>query len=175
MRIREYINKLLGKENKAEMLYNSLDEVTSTDHLVEYEVLGEGMTVMRETLMDCRMPRFLMDDKAQRAYEFIDGLGEYLTISADDVDWVTIEGISEQVKKSILRFSFRYPPIICRFRNGVAEISWQLNAEKSMYGFIDRRGRVLSKIRSVNSNEDLLEMRKEAEEKVNRKQQKDEL
>ena len=169
MRIREFIKKLLGKENKAEMLYNSLDEATSTDHLVEYEVLGEGMTVVRETLMDYRMPRFLMDDKAQRAYEFIDGQGKYLTISADDVDWVTIEGISEQVKKYILRFSFRYPPIICRYKNGVAEISWQFNSEKSMYGFIDRRGRALSRIRAVNSNEDLLAMRKEAEEKVNRK------
>ncbi len=57
----------------------------------------------------------------------------------------------------------------------MAEISWQLNSEKSMYGFIDRKGRILSKIRAVNSNGDLLAMRKEAEEKVNRKQQKDEL
>lgn len=169
MRIREYIKKLLGKENKAKMLYNSLDKATSTDHLVEYDVLGEGMTVVRETLMDYMMPRFLMDDKTQRAYEFIDGQGKYLTISADDVEWVTILGISEQEKESIHRFSFRYPPIICRYRNGVAEISWQLNSEKSMYGFIDRRGRVLSRIRAVNSNEDLLAMRKEAEEKVNRK------
>ena len=79
------------------------------------------------------------------------------------------------MKKYILRFSFRYPPIICRYRNGVAEISWQLNSEKSMYGFIDRRGRVLSRIRAVNSHEDLLAMRKEAEEKVNRKQKKDRL
>ncbi len=90
MRIRDYIKKLLGKENKAEMLYNSLDKATSTDHLVEYDVLGEGMTVVRETLMDYMMPRFLMDDKTQRAYEFIDGQWKYLTISADDVEWVTI-------------------------------------------------------------------------------------
>ena len=77
--------------------------------------------------------------------------------------------------------SFHFPSFIREFRNGVAQVDWQLNpdgryymdddgygmtpdVEINIHGFIDRNGHVLVKFRYVSDNKELEVMRKEAEQ-----------
>ena len=80
--------------------------------------------------------------------------------------------------------SFHFPSFIRAFRNGVAQVDWQLNPdgryymdddgfgmtydeEINIYGFIDTEGKVVVKFQTINDYKDLEKMRKEAEGKVN--------
>ena len=83
--------------------------------------------------------------------------------------------------------SAQFPTFIRGFRNGVAEVSWQLNPdgryymdddgfgmtndeEITIYGFIDQNANVVVKFRNINKRYgELDKMRKEAEEKVKMK------
>ena len=82
--------------------------------------------------------------------------------------------------------SFHFPSFIYGYKNGVAKVQWQLNPdgmyymdddgfgmtpdeEYNIYGFIDRRGRVLSEFRHLSRHEldeKLDEMRREAQGKI---------
>lgn len=141
------VEMLLGKGNDVELLYLSLERDVINDRLVDYQEIGENMTLVKEVLSDYWTPRFLMDNRVRRAYELIDAQGRYVTLTTDD----------------IRRLNLPYPPVICKFLNGIAEISWQLDSEKCLYGFINKKGEIISEIKAVEDHEELMAMRKEAE------------
>ena len=79
--------------------------------------------------------------------------------------------------------SFHFPSFIREFRNGVAQVDWQLNPdgryymdddgfgmtddeEIEIYGFIDTKGNVLVKFKAIKDRKELEVMRKKAEEIV---------
>ena len=150
MDIKKLVEKLLGKGDEAELLYLSLVRDVITGHLVEYQEMGENMTIVKEVLSDYWTPRFLMDNKVRRAYELIDAQGRYVTLTTDDIRSLNLP----------------YPPVICKFLNGIAEISWQLDPEKCLYGFINKKGEIITKIKAVKDHKELMAMRKEAVNRV---------
>lgn len=144
----------------------------------------EGMSVVNVDIIGWWKPRFLMDNKAMRAYEFLTPGENFCTVTPDDVDWDSLKGLSEECLERAHDLNAHFPTIIGWYKNGVAEVRWQLNpdgryymdedgfgmtndVEVEIYGFIDRQGKVLAKFCHVNKNWDLLEMmRQEAESKV---------
>lgn len=141
------------------------------------------MAVIEEVIMQYWKPRFLVDHNEKRAYEFMN-CNEYLqTVGSDDILWSSLTGVSEEALNRARRLFAHYPTFIRKFQNGVAEVSWQINPdgqyfmdedgfgmtddkEIEIYGFIDRRGKVLVKFQMIKTSDDLKRMRKEAEELI---------
>ena len=125
----------------------------------------------------------LVDHNEKRAYEFMN-CNEYLqTVGSDDILWSSLTGVSEEALNRARGLFAHYPTFIRKFQNGVAEVSWQINPdgqyfmdedgfgmtddkEIEIYGFIDRRGKVLVKFQMIKTSDDLKRMRKEAEELI---------
>ena len=145
--------------------------------------LGEGMSVMQHSIGGYWKPRYLLDDTAQTAVEFIDAGETLQTVGADDILWETFSDASPDILHRARCLSFHFPSFIYGFKNGVAEVRWQLNPdgmyymdedgygmtadrEFNIYGFIDRRGRVVAKFRSL-SGTDIGKLRAEAEAFIN--------
>lgn len=180
------LNKLMGREGGAEKLYKELNTESYQSYPFETEDLHEGMAVVNEVLGEYWKPRFLLDHRALRAYEFMSKDETLLTVTRDDVDWHSLENINdENVIERARQLDFHFPSFVLKFENGVAEVRWQLNPdgmyymdedgygmtddeEVDIYGFIDRTGRVLVKFRYIDDDDDdvLDEMRAEAEQKA---------
>ena len=148
--------------------------------------LGEGMAVGEQVIGQYWKPRFLIDHHSQTAVEFISLSKTLQTVSHDDIMWDTLASASKEALSRAEVLSFHFPSFIYGYKNGVAAVAWQLNPdgmyymdddgfgmtpdqEYNIYGFIDRRGRVLSKFRHLSRhelNEKLDEMRCEAQSKV---------
>lgn len=148
------------------------------------EDAGEGMSLAEEVIMQYWKPRFLIDNKAKCAYEFMNGSEHLRTVTANDIDWDSLTGLPEDVLDMAREFNAHFPTRIRNFENGVAQVSWQLNpdgmyymdedgygmtddVEVEIYGFIDRQGKVVSKFQHINKDWKRLEIMKyEAEQKV---------
>lgn len=143
--------------------------------------LGEGKSVIEQSIWGWWKPRYLIDSKNCRAYEIMDGNMDFVNFTTDDVDWTSIERLPEKAKKQAQVMSAEFPTFIRDFSNGVAEVSWQLtpdgryymdedgfgmtsDVEITVYGFIDSEMNVLVKFQYINDDwKRLDEMRREAE------------
>lgn len=144
----------------------------------------EGMSVVNVAIIGWWKPRFLMDNNAKRAYEFLTPGEHFCTVTPDDIDWNSLKGLPEEYLERAHDLNAHFPTIIGWYNNGVAQVRWQLNPdgryymdddgfgmtndeEVEIYGFIDRQGKVLAKFRHVKKNWELLEaMKQDAESKV---------
>ena len=125
-----------------------------------------------------------MNHNKKTAFEFMDDNETLVTVTEDDVDWKSLKKLPEDAILRAKHLSFHFPSFIRAFKNGVAQVDWQLNPdgryymdddgfgmtdddEINIYGFIDTEGKVVVKFQMINDDKDLERMRKEAEEKVN--------
>ena len=87
--------------------------------------------------------------------------GEYLvTVTDEDIDWTSLEGLSEEVIARAQNHDGHFPTIVYGFQNGIAEVMWQINPdgryymddegfgmtddkEVALWGKIDRTGKVV--------------------------------
>ncbi len=91
-----------------------------------------------------------------------------------------LQSLPQKAIQRARRLSFHYPSFISLFKNGVAEVDWQLNPdgryymdddgfgmtddkEINIYGFIDKTGTVVVKFQAIDSSEQLYAMRRVAE------------
>ena len=51
------------------------------------QILGEGMTLVRQAIDGYCKPRYLMDDDAKCAYEFMSEREQLVAVTDDDIDW----------------------------------------------------------------------------------------
>ena len=124
--------------------------------------LGEGMTLVRQAIDGYCKPRYLMDDDAKCAYEFMSEREQLVAVTDDDIDWGSLEGLSEKVVDIVKCRAFVFPGDIYHYENGVAEVRWEINPdgrfycdedgfgmtndkEINLYGVIDRKGKVVKK------------------------------
>lgn len=170
-------------DEQSKALYSQL---TSPAYQIIYRVedIGEGMSLAEEIIMQYWKPRFLIDNMAKRAYEFMNVNEILRTITTDDIDWNSLEGLSEKAIERARDLDAHFPTLVRKYENGVAQVSWQLNPdgmyyrdedgfgmtedeEIEIYGFIDRQGRVVVKFMHINENWKRLEaMKMEAQTKV---------
>lgn len=178
------ISKMLGIERPEQKLYRVLNTDEYKVRPYEYSDRGEGMGVIGETMWGWWKHRYLLNHNAKCAYEFMDKNQRLCTITEDDIDWESLKELPEDALGRARALSFHFPSFIRKFKNGVAEVSWQINPdgryymdedgygmtddeEITIYGFIDKNAKVLVKFRNINENYSELEkMRKEAEEIV---------
>lgn len=124
--------------------------------------LGEDMALVTQVIGRYWKPRYLMDKEARCAYEFM-SIDEVLQIVTDeDIDWDSLKGLPQDAFDRAKAHSFHFPGHVYQYKNGVAEVEWQLNPdgmyyrdedgfgmtddeEINLYGAIDRKGKVVKK------------------------------
>ena len=148
--------------SEEEKLYKRLCAPQNKDRPYEQRDLGEGMTLVNQTIGEYWKPRYLMDKEARCAYEFM-SIDEVLQIVTDeDIDWDSMKGLPQDAFDRAKAHSFHFPGHVYQYKNGVAEVRWQLNPdgmyyrdedgfgmtddeEVNLYGAIDRKGKVVKK------------------------------
>ena len=148
--------------SEEEKLYKRLCAPQNKDRPYEQRDLGEGMTLVNQTIGEYWKPRYLMDKEARCAYEFM-SIDEVLQIVTDeDIDWDSMKGLPQDAFDRAKAHSFHFPGHVYQYKNGVAEVRWQLNPdgmyyrdedgfgmtddeEINLYGAIDRKGKVVKK------------------------------
>ena len=160
-------------------LYEELCNEKYKERPFETRDLDEGMSMVDELIGGYWKPRYIVDHNAGCAYEFM-SRNEYLeTITEDDIDLDSLVGIPEEAREVAESLWFHYPSFIRRYEEGVAEVSWQLNPdgryymdddgygmtndrEVTIYGYVDRKGKVLVPFRAIKDFKELKPMREEA-------------
>ncbi len=188
MGIVDIVNKFIKRECEAEKLYKELNTAKYQNRPFETEDLGEDMSIVNEAIWEYWKPRYLMDHRAKCAYEFMNRNQCLVTVMLDDIDWDSLANIDKDAFRRAKELDFHFPSFILKYQNDVAQVRWQLNpdgmyymdedgygmtddVEVNIYGFIDRKGKVLSKFRYIRKDEELKEMRADAEQMILRKGQ----
>ena len=148
--------------SEEEKLYKRLCAPQNKDRPYEQRDLGEGMTLVNQVIGEYWRPRYLMDNEAKCAYEFM-SIDEVLQIVTDeDIDWGSLKGLPQDAFDRAKAHSFHFPGHVYQYKNGMAEVEWQLNPdgmyyrdedgfgmtddeEINLYGAIDRKGKVVKK------------------------------
>ena len=183
MNILDKIKKLLCRtKTDDEKLYDTLIQETSSDDEWRKEELGEDMSLLSEVILSYWKPRFILNEKTKCAYTFMYA-DETLLVTENDIDWNSLKGIDKNALERAKTRSFHFPSDIYQYKNGVAQVRWQLNPdgmyfmdgegygmtcdeEINIYGFIDKKGKVLVKFKLIKNSDELKEMRAMAEKAV---------
>ena len=164
-------------------LYQKLQSALYKYGAYKKENLGKGMILVEELMGSYWKPRYLIDNEAETACEFMDSDYCLLTITADDIAWETIETLPAQLKERARTLNAYFPTIIRGYHDGVAEVKWQINPdgryymdsdgygmtddeEETLYGYIDRKGKPLGKFRRIMAFSELETMKQEAYAKL---------
>lgn len=171
-------------DQKARELYDKLGNEKFNTRPWRIEDIGEDMAVASKVIMEYWKPRYLIDHNAKCAYEFMNRWETLCSVELDDIDWDSLNGLPEECIERAKTLDFHFPSFIRTYKNGVAEVSWQLNPdgryymdddgfgmtddeEVTIYGFIDKTGKALVKFRNIHEDWNVLRiMRYEAEQKV---------
>lgn len=122
----------------------------------------EGMSVIEQLRGEYWKPRYLMDDRNKTAVEFMSENARLLTVRMDDIDWESLNHLPGDVISVARDLDAHFPTIVHYYQNGAAMVRWELNPdgryymdddgygmtddeEISLYGQIDRMGRVIEK------------------------------
>ena len=148
--------------SEEEKLYKRLCAHQYRDRPYEQRDLGEGMTLVSQVIGEYWKPRYLLDNEAKCAYEFM-SIDEVLQIVTDeDIDWDNLKGLPQDAFDRAKAHSFHFPGHVYQYKNGVAEVEWQLtpdgmyyrdedgfgmtdDEEINLYGAIDKKGKVIKK------------------------------
>ena len=166
-----------------EELYQLLMADKYSERPYETKELDEGMAVVSEVIGGWWKNRFLLNHNTKQAWEFMDVRQILRTITQDDIDWETLEGLPVEAVTRAQNLSFHFPSFIRKYKNGVAEVRWQINPdgmyymdedgygmtddeEITLYGFIDQQGKAVGKFRFIKDKTELVAMRKAAEQLV---------
>lgn len=148
--------------SEEEKQYRRLSAPQYKDYPYEQRNLGEGMTLVNQVIGEYWKPRYLMDNEARCAYEFMSGNEVLQIVTDDDIDWDSLKGLPHDAIERAKAHSFHFPGHIYQYKNGVAEVEWQLNPdgmyyrdedgfgmtddeEINLYGAIDREGKAIKK------------------------------
>lgn len=184
--IDNHFNELLIVDTLSMRIYECLNTECYRTYPAKTEDWGDGMSIVSEVIGSYWKPRFLMDNNTKCAYEFMDSDEMLVTVSQNDIDWDSLQSLPQKAIQHARRLSFHYPSFIKLFKNGVAEVAWQLipdgryymdddgfgmtdDKEINIYSFIDKTGTVVVKFQAIDSSKQLYAMRREAEKRVRRR------
>ena len=118
------------------------------------------MALVKQSILGWWKPRFLLDHRTKCAYEFMDAVEELVTVTDEDIDWKSLNGLPMSVIDRAQNHDGHFPTIVYGFHDGIAEVMWQINPdgryymdedgfgmtddeEISLWGKIDRKGNVV--------------------------------
>lgn len=157
----KWLRNLIWPEDK--ILYQNLTSPQYKTRPYYQSDLGEDMILVSQVIDEYIKPRYLMDYRTKRAVEFMDKAQRLLTVTDDDIDWRSLKRVKDEDAIDVARFRlFVYPGDISRYENGMAEVRWEINpdgrfycdedgfgmtgdVEVTLYGVIDRKGKVVKK------------------------------
>lgn len=157
----KWLRNLIRPEDK--ILYQKLTSPQYKTRPYSQSDLGEDMILVSQDICEYIKPRYLMDCRTKRAVEFMDKSQRLLTVTDDDIDWRSLECVEDEDAIDVARYHlFIYPGDISRYENGMAEVRWEINpdgrfycdedgfgmtgdVERTLYGAIDRKGKVVKK------------------------------
>lgn len=157
----KWLRNLIWPEDK--ILYQNLTSPQYKTRPYYQSDLGEDMILVSQVIDEYIKPRYLMDCRTKRAVEFMDKAQRLLTVTDDDIDWRSLKRVKDEDAIDVARFRlFVYPGDISRYENGMAEVRWEINpdgrfycdedgfgmtgdVEVTLYGVIDRKGKVVKK------------------------------
>lgn len=180
MSIYKKLSKLVGNKSIEEKLYDLLQTDTYKSDVYQYRDLGEGMAVLHKNFWGWYKPWMVLNHNKKTAFEFMDESETLVTVTENDIDWKSLRKLPDDAIMMARHLSFHFPSFIRGFKNGVAQVDWQLNpdgryymdddgygmtpdVEIEIYGFIDIEGRVLVKFQCVDDRRQLEKLRQEAE------------
>ena len=184
MKLFDYIRRMCTKHRTAdEELYQLLMDMIYEERPYQKSDIGDDMFLIDQLFSSWWKPRFLIDEKTKCAYEFMDIHELLTTVKAEDIDWKSLKNLPEAAINTAKYLSFHYPSFIGNYRNGVGEVRWRLNPDGSyymdddgfgmtdddeviIYGYVDRKGKPLTKFKYILSYKELDEMRQQAESKL---------
>lgn len=146
-------------------LYDELDQefYTKYENGWRRRDKGEGMAVLERLVIGYWKPRYLLDTCAREAYEIMSAGLKLRTIRDEDIDWESLKALSAELIDRVHDRDAFFPTMIRSFKDGKAELEWQINPdgryymdddgfgmtddeEVALYGTIDRTGRVVEKM-----------------------------
>ncbi len=127
------------KIEEAKELYKILIETQFKPYYFKIEDCGEHVRIINESIGEWWKQRFLLDDEKQCAYKIMNREQRFTSFSSNDIDWESLKGLSgSSAYFQAQRLSAEYPTFIREFKNGVAEVAWQLNPDG--YYYMDEDG-----------------------------------
>lgn len=167
------------EETATHILYKTLCVDTYTQYPYKKQSLDEDMYVINQVIGEYWKPRYLVDGENKTAVEFMDSWTTLQTVCPDDIDWKSLEGLSQDVIEKAKSLNTVFPTFVRSYKNDVAEVSWQINPdgryymdedgfgmtddeEITIYGYVDRNGTPLVKFRTIKDFNELNMMEKEA-------------
>lgn len=141
------------------------------------------MEVVSELIVNYYKPRYVLNHETQCAYEFMDCNCRLIGVKDCDIDWKSLKKLPKRYIERVKDRNALFPSFIRSFKNGVAEVSWQLNPDGrywadddgygmtddwpfDIYGFIDTDCKVVVPYRAVGSDDEIKKMRFQAEKVV---------
>lgn len=142
---------------------------------------GEGMEIVEEVISNYWRERFLINHEAKEAYELMNRGLTLIFLTKEDVDWDGVKTLENN--HNAYTFSAYYQRFAMeKFKNGVSLVEWTLypdgryfmdedgygmedNEESVLYGFIDKKARVVVPFQAKSWKELELQ-RTEAEKKA---------
>ncbi|MBR1878892.1 MAG: hypothetical protein IJ814_07835 [Paludibacteraceae bacterium] len=142
--------------------YEQLCSDQYRQHPYETRDLDEQMSMVRQSIGGWWKPRFLIDRRHKSVCEFMDESEHLLTITDDDIDWGSLNGLPANLIQRVRDRNGHFPVLISHFHDGNAGVQWQINPdgryfmdddgfgmtddeEITLTGTIDRTGRVIIK------------------------------
>ena len=192
-RVIDYVNLRCNLNNPSQLKDMELFMLLKYQNLPrdKYETsdLDEGMAVVSESIGEWWKQRFLINNNTMQAWEFMDIDQKLCTISQEDIDWESLDGLPPDAVEQAKDLSAVFPTFIRRFEKGVAEVSWQINPdgryymdddgfgmtddeEITIYGFIDQQGKPVVKFKAIKELDELDAMRESAEKIVKERKNK---
>lgn len=167
------------EKTAAHILYKTLCVDTYTQYPYEKQSLGEEMYVINQVIGEYWKPRYLVDEKNKTAVEFMSLWTVLQTVTVDDIDWDTLQGLPEKAINQAKALDAEFPTFIRKYNGGVASVDWELNPdgyyymdedgfgmtndkEITIYGYIDREGKTLVKFKAIKDFKELDIMEEEA-------------
>ncbi len=175
---------LFGRDEKTVVsasreLYKKLGEPVYFQYPYRKESLDEMMWIVYQVIGGYWKPRYLVDERNGTAVEFMNDWVTLLTVTVDDIDWQSLQGLPQKAIERAKDLNAVFPTSILKYKNGVSAVHWQLNPEGryymdedgygmtdddeiTIYGYVDRAGVPLVKFRAIKNYGELGEMEKEA-------------
>ncbi len=133
MNINSKILQMTGAEPDEQKMYRML--MSEQYRTPPYEMcdLEDKMALVEQNIHGWMKPRFLLDHRAQTAYEFMDKGFVLVTVRDEDVHWDSLKGLPEQIIARARRHDGYFPTVVYGFRNGKADVQWQINPDGGFY------------------------------------------
>lgn len=178
------IKERISKKSAEEKLYRQLSDEKFSKNPYAKIAINEEMGLVNQVIGQYWKPRYLINHQSKCAYEFMDSNEELTLFTEEDIAWGTLTRIPDMARERAERLDAHFPTFIDCFVNGVAQVSWQINPdgryyrdedgfgmtddeEITLYGFIDKNGKVVVKFQTICNYDELDELREMAEREVN--------